>query len=137
MLTSTYTFGSVLRLPVQEARSLVEAALQAEGFGVLTEIDVAATMQAKLGIEHAPYLILGACNPALAHRALQADPSIGALLPCNVVIRDQYGQTIVEAMDPRTVMNLVENPEVAAVAAEAEARLRRVIASLGAEPSAT
>ncbi|MFP5343950.1 MAG: DUF302 domain-containing protein [Candidatus Limnocylindria bacterium] len=137
MLTSTYTFGSTLRLPVDEARSLVEAALQAEGFGVLTEIDVAATMQAKLGIEHAPYLILGACNPALAHRALQADPSIGALLPCNVVIRDHDGRTIVEAMDPRAVMDLVENPEVAAVADEAEARLRRVIASLGHDPAAT
>ena len=132
MPTSTYTFGSALRLPVHEARPLVEAALKAEGFGILTEIDVAATMQAKLGIDHAPYLILGACNPALAHRALQADPSLGALLPCNVVIRDDDGRTIVEAMDPRVVMDLVENPEVAAVADEAEARLRRVIASLGA-----
>lgn len=137
MATSTYTFGSALRLPVHEARPLVEAALMAEGFGILTEIDVAATMQAKLGIDHAPYLILGACNPSLAHRALQADPSLGALLPCNVVIRDHDGRTIVEAMDPRVVMDLVENPEVAAVADEAEARLRRVIASLGPDPSGT
>lgn len=137
MPTSTYTFGSALRLPVHQARSLVEAALKAEGFGILTEIDVAATMQAKLGIDHAPYLILGACNPALAHRALQADPSLGALLPCNVVIRDHDGRTIVEAMDPRVVMDLVENPDVAAVADEAEARLRRVIASLGPDPSRT
>lgn len=137
MATSTYTFGSALRLPVHEARPLVEAALKAEGFGILTEIDVAATMQAKLGIDHAPYLILGACNPALAHRALQADPSLGALLPCNVVIRDHDGRTIVEAMDPRVVMDLVENPEVAAVADEAEARLRRVIASLEHDRSGT
>ncbi len=132
MLKSAYTFGGTLRLPVHEARTLVEAALKAEGFGVLTEIDVAATLQAKLGIAQAPYLILGACNPALAHRALQADPSIGALLPCNVVLREDAGQTIVEAMDPRAVMGLVENPEVEAVAAEAEERLRRVIGSLGA-----
>ncbi len=132
MVKTAYTFGITLRLPVHEARPLVEAALRAEGFGVLTEIDVAATLQAKLGIEQAPYLILGACNPALAHRALQADPSVGALLPCNVVLREDAGQTIVEAMDPRAVMGLVENPEVGAVAAEAEERLRRVIASLGA-----
>ena len=132
MVMTAYTFGTRLPLPWQEARPLVEAALKAEGFGVLTEIDVAATLLAKLGIEQAPYLILGACNPSLAHRALQADPSIGALLPCNVVLRDDAGQTIVEAMDPRVVMGLVENPEVEAVAAEAEERLRRVIGSLGA-----
>ena len=132
MLKSAYTFGTRLPLPWQEARPLVEAALKAEGFGVLTEIDVAATLLAKLGIEQPPYLILGACNPSLAHRALQADPSIGALLPCNVVLRDEAGQTIVEAMDPRAVMGLVNNPEVEAVAAEAEERLRRVIGSLGA-----
>ena len=137
MVMTAYTFGTRLPLPWQEARPLVEAALKAEGFGVLTEIDVAATLLAKLGIEQAPYLILGACNPSLAHRALQADPSIGALLPCNVVLRDEAGQTIVEAMDPRVVMGLVENPEVEAVAAEAEERLRRVIASLGPDPSGT
>ena len=132
MLNDAYTFGITLRLPAHEARPLVEAALRAEGFGVLTEIDVAATMQAKLGVAYSPYLILGACNPSLAHRALQADPSIGALLPCNVVLREDAGQTLVEAMDPRAVMGLVENAEVETVAAEAEARLRRVIGSLGA-----
>ena len=137
MVMTAYTFGTRLPLPVHEARPLVEAALKTEGFGVLTEIDVAATLLAKLGIEQAPYLILGACNPSLAHRALEADPSIGALLPCNVVLRDDAGQTIVEAMDPRAVMGLVENPEVEAVAAEAEERLRRVIASLGPDPSGT
>ncbi len=137
MVMTAYTFGTRLPLPWQEARPLVEAALKTEGFGVLTEIDVAATLLAKLGIEQAPYLILGACNPSLAHRALEADPSIGALLPCNVVLRDDAGQTIVEAMDPRAVMGLVENPEVEAVAAEAEERLRRVIASLGPDPSGT
>ncbi len=131
MSKTAYTFGTTLRLPMHEARPIVEAALRAEGFGVLTEIDVAATMRAKLGVERPPYLILGACNPSLAHRALEADPSIGALLPCNVVLRDDdAGETIVEAMDPRAVMGLVENPAVEAVAAEAEERLRRVIESL-------
>ena len=131
MMKTAYTFGTTLQLPVHEARPIVEAALRTEGFGVLTEIDVAATMWAKLGIERPPYLILGACNPSLAHRALEADPSIGALLPCNVVLRDgDTGDTIVEAMDPRAVMGLVENPAVEAVAAEAEERLRRVIESL-------
>ena len=132
MVMTAYTFGITLQLPTNEARPLVEAALKAEGFGVLTEIDVAATMRAMLGIERPPYLILGACSPPLAHRALEADPSIGALLPCNVVLREvAAGETRVEAMDPRAVMGLVENPAVAAVATEAEERLRRVIESLG------
>ncbi len=132
MMKTAYTFGTTLRLPLREARLLVEAALRTEGFGVLTEIDVAATMRAKLGIEWPPYLILGACSPPLAHRALEADPSIGALLPCNVVLRDDAGKTVVEAMDPRAVMGLVESPAVEEVATEAEERLRRVIESLGA-----
>ena len=129
-MKTAYTFGTTLRLPVHDARPLVEAALRTEGFGVLTEIDVAATMRAKLGIEWPPYLILGACSPPLAHRALEADPSIGALLPCNVVLREDAGKTVVEAMDPRAVMGLVANPAVEAVAVEAEERLRRVIESL-------
>ena len=133
MMQTAYTFGATLGLPVHEARPLVEVALQTEGFGVLTEIDVAATLRAKLGVESSPYLILGACNPSLAHRALQADPSIGALLPCNVVLRDTGANTtIVEAMDPRAVMGLVTNPAVEAVAVEAEERLRRVIGTLAA-----
>ena len=133
MMKTAYTFGATLRLPVHEARPLVEVALQAEGFGVLTEIDVAATLRAKLGVESSPYLILGACNPSLAHRALEADPSIGALLPCNVVLRDAGASTtIVEAMDPRAVRGLVANPAVEAVAVEVEERLRRVIGSLAA-----
>jgi uncharacterized protein (DUF302 family) len=128
-----YTFGTEVAMSVAEARPLVEAALKAEGFGVLTEIDVAATMKAKLGIDGQPYLILGACNPPLAHRALEADPSIGALLPCNVVLREQNGRTVVEAMDPVGVLGLIQSSTIEAVAREARERLGRVIASLALE----
>ena len=120
-------------MPVAQARPAVEAALKAQGFGVLTEIDVAATMRAKLGIDGAPYLILGACNPTLAQRALETDPSTGALLPCKVVLREQDGRTIVEAMDPGAVLGIVHQPAVESVAADARERLLRVIASLSSE----
>lgn len=127
---SGYTLGTRLGGPVAWARPRVEAALKAEGFGVLTEIDVAATMKAKLGFDGAPYLILGACNPILAHRALEAEPSVGVLLPCNVVLRQEGADTIVEAMDPLAVVGIAESIEVKNVAAEARERLGRVIASL-------
>jgi uncharacterized protein (DUF302 family) len=132
-VTTSYTFGTTVPMSVAEARPIVEAALNAEGFGVLTEIDVAATMKAKLGTDGPPYLILGACNPSLAHRALQAEPSAGALLPCNVVIRDQGGQTIVEAMDPAAVLGVVQSTAIEPIASEARERLLRVIASLASE----
>jgi uncharacterized protein (DUF302 family) len=132
-VTTSYTFGTTVPMSVAEARPIVEAALKAEGFGVLTEIDVAATMKAKLGIDGPPYLILGACNPPLAHRALEAEPSAGALLPCNVVIREHGGQTIVEAMDPAAVLGVVESTAIEPIAREARARLLRVIASLASE----
>lgn len=129
--TTGYTFGTRLRGTIAEARPLVEAALKAEGFGILTEIDVQATLRLKLGLERDPYVILGACNPALAHRAIEADPSIGALLPCNVVLRDdRRGDTVVEIMDPGAALGLVDSPAVAGVAAEARARLERVVAEL-------
>ena len=130
-ITTAYTFGTRLPGALSEIRPRVETALRAEGFGILTEIDVAATMRDRLGIDGAPYVILGACNPPLAHRALEADPSIGALLPCNVVLREVQGETIVEAMDPRSAMALVDSADVAAVTAEARERLVRVIEALG------
>jgi uncharacterized protein (DUF302 family) len=108
----------------------MEAALRAEGFGVLTEIDVQATLKARLGVERPAYVILGACNPALAHGALEADPSVGALLPCNVVLRDDHGETIVEVMDPLAVLGIVDDPRIKPVATEARARLVRAVAAL-------
>lgn len=139
MPTTRTPYTMALRLPgtVAELRPRVEAALKAEGFGVLTEIDVAATLKAKLGLDRPPYLILGACNPPLAHRALDADPSIGALLPCNVVLREEAEagrpETVVEALDPQAALGIVGEPAVEAVAAEARARLERALANLEAE----
>ncbi len=129
---SGFTFGTRIHAPLSAVRPRVEAALKAEGFGVLTEIDVQATMKARLGIEQAPYVILGACNPPLAHRALEADPSVGALLPCNVVLRDDGGETIVEAMDPLSVLGIVDHPAIRLVATEARERLQRAIAAVEA-----
>lgn len=131
--TTGYTFATRLPGSVEDVRSRVEAALKAEGFGVLTVIDVQATMRSRLGVEWPPFLILGACNPPLAHRALEADPSVGALLPCNVVLRADGTETIVEAMDPLAVLGIVEDPAIRPIAEEAKARLERAIATLGVD----
>lgn len=109
----------------------VRGALGAEGFGVLSEIDVRSTMKKKLDVEFAPYLILGACNPPFAYRALQAEPHIGTMLPCNVTVRELgAGRVEVTAIDPVASMMAVENSELGAIASEIRAKLRAVIASL-------
>jgi uncharacterized protein (DUF302 family) len=121
-----YTFSTTTPGPIEKSRERVIAALADEGFGVLTEIDVAATMKAKLEVDIEPYLILGACNPPLAHRAITAEPNIGALLPCNVVLRQEGDAITVDFMNPTAVLTLVERDGIAELAAEVRARLERV-----------
>jgi uncharacterized protein (DUF302 family) len=125
-----YVFGKTVGLGFDEAITRVTEELAKEGFGVLTEIDVAATLKKKLGLDMPPYRILGACNPQFAHQAIELEPQIGALLPCNVVVREDKGKTRVDIMDPQAVLQLVERPEIEGIAAEVRKRLERVMASL-------
>jgi len=125
-----YVFGKTVGLGFDETISRVTEALGKEGFGVLTQIDVAATLKKKLGLDMPPYRILGACNPQFAHKAIEFEPQIGALLPCNVVVREEEGRTRVEIMDPKSVLQLVERPEIEGIATEVRKRLERVLAAL-------
>lgn len=131
MTMASYVFGRTVDLGFDEAVQKATEALAREGFGVLTEIDVAGTLKKKLGKDIPPYRILGACNPQFAHQALEAEPQIGALLPCNVVVRvDRDGKTRVEIMDPQAVLGLVGKREIEPIAAEVRERLQRVLATL-------
>jgi uncharacterized protein (DUF302 family) len=118
-----YGFGVEVELPFDQAQSLVTAALREEGFGVLTEIDVRKTMKEKLGAELPPYVILGVCNPSLAHRALGEDIDIGLLLPCNVVVRQENHSTLVSVLDPNVMSGLSGAPGLKAIADEAHQKL--------------
>ena len=129
-MTMSYGTSVTVGVPFAEAVTRVRDALKAQGFGVLTEIDVTATLRAKLGEQIEDYVILGACNPPFASRALNADRSIGLLLPCNVVVRAAAGGTIVEALDPQVMATLTGKPELKAVADEVGQRLAAALATL-------
>jgi len=126
-----YGFGTTLDVPYEEAIERTTAALKAEGFGVLTRIDVDKTLREKIGAEIEPYVILGACNPHLAHRGLQAEPELGLLLPCNVVVYRKGDKSAVSIVDPAQMLGVAgENPVLDEIATEAETRLRRVVEAL-------
>lgn len=128
-----YGFSTTLPVPYEQAISQVTEALKQEGFGVLTEIDVKATLKKKLGVDFKPYIILGACNPNLAYQALQAEPELGLLLPCNVIVYDNGdGTSTVSIVDPVQMLGVVGNPALEPIAKEADTRLRRVLEHLKA-----
>jgi uncharacterized protein (DUF302 family) len=126
-----YGIRITTQLPFEAAIQATKSALSAEGFGVLTEIDMQAKLKEKLGVQVARYTILGACNPPLAYKALQAEQEIGLLLPCNVIVYERGAETVVSAIDPDTMLGVVENnPAVAEVARQARAGLERAIRSI-------
>ena len=127
MPAATYTLSISTELGFERAVERVREELKQEGFGVLAEIDVQATLREKLGVEQEPYLILGACNPALAHRALTAEPELGTLLPCNVVVYRRDGETHISAIDAERMLSVVGNDDLSPIAGEVRARLARVV----------
>ena len=125
-----YAITTIVDLEFDEAVARVREKLAAEGFGILTEIDVQATLEQKLGVRGEPYLILGACNPPLAHRGLEIEPDLGVLLPCNVVVRADRTHVRVSAMEPTAAMQLAANPALAPLATEARERLGRALSRI-------
>ena len=136
-MTATETFSLRRETPLafDEAVARVREELPVEGFGVLTEIDVRETMQRKLGVEVEPYVILGACNPTLAHQALGFEPELGVLLPCNVVVYRAGDATVVSAVDAERMLSIVGSTELEPIAAEVRDRLGRVVARVAGEPA--
>lgn len=130
---STYTVSTSTDLSFEEAVARVREQLATDGFGVLCEIDVQATLKQKLDVDREPYLILGACNPRLAHRALEAEPELGVLLPCNVVIYQEKGQTRIAAVDAEQMLSIVGNDELAPTATEVRRRLAAVVERAASE----
>jgi uncharacterized protein (DUF302 family) len=127
----SYYFAKTISATFDEAVSRAKAALEEEGFGVLTEVDVKETLKKKLGVDFRPYRILGACNPALAHEALQAEDKVGTMLPCNVIVQEAgEGKTEVAAIDPVASMQAIDNPTLAEKAQQVQSKLKRVIDSL-------
>lgn len=126
-IDNRYTLSTATELSFDDAVERVREELAAEGFGVLCEIDVKATLQQKLGVEREPYVILGACNPPLAHAALEAEPELGTLLPCNVVVYRQHGETYIAAVDAERMLSIVQNDDLAATATEVRTRLSAVV----------
>ena len=127
MLATSYTLSTTTELGFTEAADRVREELKTEGFGVLCEIDVQATLKERLGVEGESYLILGACNPPLAHQALQTEPELGVLLPCNVVVYTRDGQTHISAVDAERMLSIVGNDQLASVAADVRSKLARVV----------
>ena len=126
-----YGFRTHINLPYEQAIEQVTAALKEEGFGVLTEIDVKATLKKKLNVDFRKYLILGACNPALAHHALNTELEIGLLLPCNVIVYEEDDASVVSIVDPIAMLGVSDNPTLGPIADEARKRLQRVVEALG------
>jgi uncharacterized protein (DUF302 family) len=131
----SYYIATSVPLPFDQALEAAEAALAEEGFGIISRIDIQATLKAKIGAKFRPYTILGACNPTLAHEALQLEDKVGTMLPCNVVVQDVgSGVTEIAAIDPVASMQAIENGELATAAAEVRAKLQRVIDSVSQAP---
>ena len=131
MIEEKYYFKTTVDIPYGQAVEKVTAALADEGFGILTEIDVKATLKEKIDVNFRPYIILGACNPPFAYKTLQAEEQIGLMLPCNVVVQEgQDGGTVVSAMNPLVVMESVENPDLEPIAVDVTEMLRRVVQAL-------
>jgi uncharacterized protein (DUF302 family) len=128
----SYALSTTVDAPYERAVDAVKEALGEQGFGVLTEIDIKATLKKKLDVDVPAQVILGACRPPLAHAALQAEPSVGLLLPCNVVVRETDTGTVVEAVDPQTMVSMTDNGDLQQIADEAKERLEKALASLSA-----